>query len=395
MGRITQPTGQIRLTNVAVVKLRQDGKRFEVACYRNKVLNFRSGVETDIDEVLQTNSVFQNVSKGQFARKEDIVKVFGHNDTEKVCRHILTKGTLQVADKERGQATDALLRDVCTIVAQRTVNPRTSLPLTIATVESALKSLGFGVRWEEKPKKEALRAIDLLVLHLPDQVARSQMLLRVDSHAAHCEQQVPLLVEFLSSKCKATVATTETSNVVNGSGATTTSSSVQFSCAPSHYREIDEYVSCTMKPAAVLHVISNYYCLKQQVTAVSCSQQQPSIGGGTTHQDPTLSSVHTHHPSPIDTATTEADACSDDSGSSGSSSSSSSSNTVVNDRDIWADDLKGRHQRRGQCRDKNARRVDKTVPLQNTTDINNNNNNNNTGHINTEYCSTLVNENNT
>lgn len=37
-------TGQKRLTNIAVVRYRKQGKCFEIACYKNKVLNWRSGV---------------------------------------------------------------------------------------------------------------------------------------------------------------------------------------------------------------------------------------------------------------------------------------------------------------------------------------------------------------
>ena len=57
------PLNQKRLTNVAYVRLKRKGTRFELACYRNKVVNWRSGVETDIDEVLQIDSIFVNVSR--------------------------------------------------------------------------------------------------------------------------------------------------------------------------------------------------------------------------------------------------------------------------------------------------------------------------------------------
>ena len=63
MPRIGQPVGQVRMTNVAIVRLKKGGKRFEIACYKNKVLNWRNGVEQDIDEVLQTTKVYENVSK--------------------------------------------------------------------------------------------------------------------------------------------------------------------------------------------------------------------------------------------------------------------------------------------------------------------------------------------
>lgn len=40
---IFTPTNQIRLTNVAVVRMKKGGKRFEIACYKNKVVNWRAG----------------------------------------------------------------------------------------------------------------------------------------------------------------------------------------------------------------------------------------------------------------------------------------------------------------------------------------------------------------
>lgn len=61
--RIGQPVGKVIMTNVAVVRMKKGGKRFEIACYKNKVFNWRNGVETDIDEVLQITRVYENVSK--------------------------------------------------------------------------------------------------------------------------------------------------------------------------------------------------------------------------------------------------------------------------------------------------------------------------------------------
>lgn len=52
--------------------------------------------EKDIDEVLQTHSIFTNVSKGQFAKKEDLEKAFGTGDVTTICKEILAKGELQV-----------------------------------------------------------------------------------------------------------------------------------------------------------------------------------------------------------------------------------------------------------------------------------------------------------
>ena len=88
--------GQKRLTNIAVVRLKKAGKRFEIACYKNKVLDWRQGSEKDIDEVLQTEEVFQNVGKGLVAHTEDLMKAFSTTDRLAICKIILAKGDLQV-----------------------------------------------------------------------------------------------------------------------------------------------------------------------------------------------------------------------------------------------------------------------------------------------------------
>ena len=44
MSRIKTPTNQKLLTNVAVVRMKKAGKRFEIACYKNKVLSWRYNI---------------------------------------------------------------------------------------------------------------------------------------------------------------------------------------------------------------------------------------------------------------------------------------------------------------------------------------------------------------
>merc|ERR1711860_291677 len=107
MSRINTPTNQKLLTNVAVVRSKKAGKRFEIACYKNKVLSWRQGIEKDLDEVLQSHTVFANVSKGQTAKKEDYAKAFGTDNQTEICKEILAKGDLQVSDKERQAQQEA------------------------------------------------------------------------------------------------------------------------------------------------------------------------------------------------------------------------------------------------------------------------------------------------
>lgn len=177
MSKIFTPTNQIKLTNVAVVRIKKCGKRFEIACYKNKVVSWRNQVEKDIDEVLQTHTVFLNVSKGQVAKKEDLLKAFGKDDQTEICKEILTKGELQVSDKERSSQLDALFKDIATTVADKCVNPEIKRPYPVTTIEKAMKDIHYSVKPNQSAKQQALVVIKMLKESIP--IERAQMRLQV------------------------------------------------------------------------------------------------------------------------------------------------------------------------------------------------------------------------
>ncbi|CAI9787060.1 unnamed protein product [Fraxinus pennsylvanica] len=174
---LVQPIGQKRLTNVAVVRLKKHGIRFEIACYKNKVLSWRSGVEKDLDEVLQSHTVYSNVSKGVLAKSKDLSTAFGTDDQEKICLEILDKGELQVAGKERESQLSSQFRDIATMVMQKTINPETQRPYTISMIERLMHEIHFAVDPHSSSKKQALEVIRELQKHFP--IKRSPMRLRL------------------------------------------------------------------------------------------------------------------------------------------------------------------------------------------------------------------------
>lgn len=45
--------------------------------------------EKNIDEVLQTQTVFSNVSKGQVAKRDDLIAAFGMEDQLEICKMVI------------------------------------------------------------------------------------------------------------------------------------------------------------------------------------------------------------------------------------------------------------------------------------------------------------------
>lgn len=225
MSRINLPSNQIKLTNVSLVRLKKGKKRFEIACYKNKVLEWRSGIETDLDNVLQIPNVFLNVSKGQTAPKEDLEKAFGKGKTtDEIVLEILKKGELQVGDKERAAQLERVHNEVISIVVSKLVDPRTKRVYTPGMIEKALDMLSSqahsgekttdsgtatpttaeageakpktrehtwtGVVTTKSAKSQALDAMKALIAYQPIPVARARMKLRVSCSTNVLKQAV-------------------------------------------------------------------------------------------------------------------------------------------------------------------------------------------------------------
>lgn len=171
-----QPVNQVRLTNVAVVRLKRKGKRFELACYKNKVLSWREGNEKDLDEVLQTENVFTNVSKGILAKKKDLEAAFKTTNHMDIITEMLTKGELQVSEKERQYASDNLFNEIASIVAEKCVDPDTKKPYSLGIIERAMKeTIHYAVVPSKNAKTQAQTVIKLLSEHMSIRRARMRV----------------------------------------------------------------------------------------------------------------------------------------------------------------------------------------------------------------------------
>ncbi|RMZ79035.1 hypothetical protein DV737_g3570, partial [Chaetothyriales sp. CBS 132003] len=158
---IQQPANQIKLTNVSLVRYKKGKKRFELACYKNKLLEYRSGTETDLDNVLQIPTIFLNASKGETAPNAELIKAWPlpdsgskkgknkHQDEEgsekswkdAIIEEILKKGEIQVNANERKELLDRMEREIVDEVAQRLVDPQTKRVYTPGMIKKGLDVL--------------------------------------------------------------------------------------------------------------------------------------------------------------------------------------------------------------------------------------------------------------
>lgn len=239
---INQPSNQIKFTNVSIVRLKKGmtkagasqsetrlnylrytlgKKRFELACYKNKLLEYRSGAEKDLDNVLQVPTVFLSVSKAQTAPAAELAKAFGADTPrDEVLQEILRKGEVQVGERERKDILERVEKEVLDIVCGRLVDPNTKRVYTSGMISKALdqlssasgqqsqqqngdgagtseerptqpkKPLWTGVSSNRSAKSQALDAMKALIAWQPIPVMRARMRLRVTCPVTLLKQSV-------------------------------------------------------------------------------------------------------------------------------------------------------------------------------------------------------------
>ncbi|KAI0757510.1 Shwachman-Bodian-diamond syndrome protein [Daedaleopsis nitida] len=196
---IQQPSNQIKLTNVSIVRLKKGGKRFEIACYKNKVQEWRSGVEADIDDVLQIANVFVNVSKGELAKSQDLQKSFGTTDRDTIVKEILKKGEMQVGEKEREHDLSSVRREIATLVAEKCVDPSTQRPYPVGMIDKAMTEAGFSVKPGKNAKSQVSDCIKLLQTESKLPIQRARMRVKISVPATDSEKLHPKILESAES----------------------------------------------------------------------------------------------------------------------------------------------------------------------------------------------------
>jgi ribosome maturation protein SDO1 len=172
--KINQPATNIKLENVAIVRLKKGGKRFEIACYKNKIQEYRKGYEKELSNVLQIEQIFTNVSKGTVASTKEL-EVF-KKEKQDIIKEILEKGDEQLNEKERQLMKDQMYKEVIEIIIQKTWNPETKKPYTFSMID---KIATKNINTMKSTKQQALEIMNDLIEKQPIPIQKRPLAVRI------------------------------------------------------------------------------------------------------------------------------------------------------------------------------------------------------------------------
>ncbi|KAL0484112.1 ribosome maturation protein SDO1 [Acrasis kona] len=195
MQRLTKtPTNQKIHTNISIVRLKHKGKRFEIACYKNKVCTqiLTQKAKKTLMKYCKRVKFTPMSHMERLTKKTDLLKAFGDMELEEIMVLILDKGELQISPKERELMYESMFSEIVNYIVTMCINPDTQKPYPASVIERALKETHFAVQVTKSTKKQALDVIRKLKKTIP--IERAQMRLKCTVFdSAHVRQLRTLL----------------------------------------------------------------------------------------------------------------------------------------------------------------------------------------------------------
>jgi ribosome maturation protein SDO1 len=145
-----------------LARLKKAGQVFEIDIDTNLALDYKTGKNIDIKDILRVEKIFSDAKKGMLASEIQMRQLFGTSDALEVAKIILEKGEIQLTTEYRNKLREQRKKQIIDIIHRNGVDPKTHLPHPITRIENALEEAKFHVdefKPVQKQVEEALKSL--------------------------------------------------------------------------------------------------------------------------------------------------------------------------------------------------------------------------------------------
>jgi len=162
-----------------VARIAHEGEHFEILVKPEPALSYRLGKITSVSEVLVTDTIFTDASKGTKPSEDKLKKAFGTTDTVKIASIILKRGTLQLTTEQRRQLIEDKRKRIVSFISRQCVDPRTNLPHPPLRIEQAMEQIHYSIDPFKEVEEQAREIIKLLRPILPLKMEQVSVTVRI------------------------------------------------------------------------------------------------------------------------------------------------------------------------------------------------------------------------
>ncbi len=135
----------VSLEKSVVSRLTISGQKFEVLVDPYKALEIRKGSNVNMEDVLAYPAIYRDVRQSQIASQQDLQKIFGTTDVNKIAARIIKEGELQLTTEQRREMIEQKKNQIANIISKRGINPQNNMPHPPQRILNAMEMAGVKV----------------------------------------------------------------------------------------------------------------------------------------------------------------------------------------------------------------------------------------------------------
>jgi ribosome maturation protein SDO1 len=154
-------------TKFTIVRLTQDGDKFELLVKPDPALEYKLGKRADISSVLVSDEIYIDANKGSRASSEKMIKHFKTTDASEIAKQIILRGELNLTTDQRRKMVEEKRKQIVQFINKSFVDPKTHLPHPIMRIEAAMDEARVPIDPFKKAEDQTKTIIDSLRKILP------------------------------------------------------------------------------------------------------------------------------------------------------------------------------------------------------------------------------------
>ncbi|MEK6923077.1 MAG: ribosome assembly factor SBDS [Nanoarchaeota archaeon] len=164
----TQNISRDRTDPITIAKIRKGGVIFEIVLRDSDLaLEFRSGKNIDLKDILETPKIFSDAKRGELAAHTDMKKWLGTDNEKEVATIILRKGELSLTQEQRKRMFEAKKSKIIDYIQTNAADPKTKLPHPRVRIENAMQQAKIQIDAYKSVEEQLDGIIESLRVILP------------------------------------------------------------------------------------------------------------------------------------------------------------------------------------------------------------------------------------
>jgi len=169
----------ISVEKAVIAKLMKSGEKFEILVDPEKAMEFRTGKDFPVEELIASEEIFEDAKKGTRAPSEKINKAFGTNDLNAIAKRIIKEGEVQITTEQRRQMLEEKTKAIANLISKRGVNPQTGLPHPLDRIMRAMEQAKVRIDINKRVEEQLEDVLEDLQKVIPIKFEKIQIAIKI------------------------------------------------------------------------------------------------------------------------------------------------------------------------------------------------------------------------